>query len=137
MSSIRIMRVSLPSKNLLFILNNESSDSMARTAWNHLESKTQAMTLLELQNVDLFNALRASFDEDGIPYSPHGEIPQEYLIRVEGKTDIGKTVGILKTVAGYAQIENGNSSRTRTPVEYEGLAAYKERLRELAKKYAE
>ena len=42
MTSIKVLQKTLPSKkkNLLFILNNESSDSMTRKVWNQLEATT-------------------------------------------------------------------------------------------------
>ena len=74
-------------------------------------------------------------DEEGIQYGAHGELPKEYLMRIEDKDNIDRTMLFLSTIAGYSQLES--SDKTRSHAEDEGLSAYKERMRKMAKKYAE
>ncbi len=136
MSSIKILQKSLPSKkkNLLFILNADNIDSTTRAAWDALEnSTTTGSSTLSLERVDIYNALRAYMDEEGIPYTSHGELSKEYLIRLEDGNDIKRTSELLKTIAGYGQLES--STKTRSVVEDEGLTEFKQRMNEAAKRY--
>jgi hypothetical protein len=134
MSLIKILQKTITGKKtpLIFVEDGNSSEANLSDSWDSLTNHGQLVPQsIKFDRANLYNAVRAYLDEQGVSYKAQGKVSNDVLLRLDEDKDIRTLITFLSDVKKYDELEN----RVHSGDEQKELEEFRARLNRYASKY--